>query len=137
MVRNRATEKDIKTWLDANGWVASTAKFHEIELHAIRRPGWKQIFRFHCDVKSRNNQSWVRLWGAVWDDETQLKSLSRTKVVVFEDEAARGDQLAKWSEELHGPDGKQANANWGAVALIIAVCLVMLGAFSLARLVWE
>ncbi len=134
ILKNRATETDIKAWLDANGWFGSSARFHEIELHSIRRPGWLQVFRFRCEAKSRTDERWIELWGAVKDDETQLRSVQKTIVVAFEDPLAQQQQLSLWSQELHGPTGKPAAANWFAVGLVVAVCLAMLGAFSLARL---
>ena len=133
MFKNRATETDIKAWLDANGWYSGSAKFHEIELHAIRRPGWLQVFRFRCEVKSRSDQQWAQLWGAVKDDETRLRKENKTIVVVFTDPAAQHEQLAKWSQELHGPEGRPPAANWLAVTLMIAVCLAMIGAVLLSR----
>ena len=133
MIKNRATEADIKNWLDLNGWYGSSATFQEIELHAIKRPGWLQVFRFQCQAKSRSDQQWAQLWGAVKDDETQLREESKIIVVAYADPGEQQEQLTKWAEEIHGPAGRPVPANWFAVAFMIAVCLAMIGGFVLAR----
>ena len=49
-IGNKSAEKDIRDWLAENGYLGKSAKFGEIELHAIKRPGWRQIFRFDFPV---------------------------------------------------------------------------------------
>ena len=55
-IGNRVTEKDIRDWLDANGFVGRTAKINDLELHAIERPGWVQVFEFQMRSKIRPAQ---------------------------------------------------------------------------------
>ena len=45
-IKNGSTERAIRRWLDKNGFYGSSAKFDHVELHAIKRPGWLQVFRF-------------------------------------------------------------------------------------------
>lgn len=92
---NKCAEKDIRDWLSENGYIGRSAKFSEIELHAIKRPGWLQIFRFELQGLTATNQS-VQLFGAMNSDERY----GPPKIVVFEDLAMRDTQLAEWSEGL-------------------------------------
>ena len=52
-IGNRVTEKDIRDWLDSNQYLGSTATITDLELHAIRRPGWVQVFRFEVEARIR------------------------------------------------------------------------------------
>lgn len=65
---NRVTEKDIRSWMSSNGFKGASALFDEIELHAVRRPGWIQLFRFASTVKNSDGES-MKLFGCVLDDE--------------------------------------------------------------------
>lgn len=92
LVGNRVTEKDIRDWLSKYGYKGNSAKFAELELHAIQRPGWLQVFRFQITVLTAEDQS-LHLWGAVRADERY----GPPQIIVFEDVAARDEQLAEWS----------------------------------------
>ena len=95
LIGNKASEKDIRDWLSHNGFNGTTAQFKEIELHAIQRPGWLQIFRFEFEGFSAKNHK-VHLYGAMHSDERH----GPPQIVVHEDEALRDAQLANWSEGL-------------------------------------
>ncbi len=95
LIRNKAAEKDVRDWLSKNGYQGKTAKFTEIELHAIQRPGWLQIFRFGLAVLTSEDRR-VQLFGAMRSDERY----GAPKVLVGEDVATRDAQLAEWSEGL-------------------------------------
>ena len=94
-IANKSAEKDIRDWLTCEGHSGNSAKFAEIELHAIKRPGWLQIFRFHFTMPTAENQS-LQLFGAMRSDER----FGKPKIVVHEDVATRDAQLAEWSEGL-------------------------------------
>lgn len=90
LIGNRVTEKDLRQWLDNNGYDGCSARFQELELHAIKRPGWIQVFRFA--VHTRFGGSPLLLFGVVRDDE-------RRGMQVFVDKklSARQSRLAEWS----------------------------------------
>lgn len=92
---NRATEKDIRDWLDRSGYYGNSARFDYVELHAIQRPGWLQIFRFACQAKSADNQCQY-LFGVVRDDERYR----RNEIEVFATEGQRRVLMDQWSEGL-------------------------------------
>jgi hypothetical protein len=54
VIRSRSAEKDIRDWLSENGYSGNSARFAEVELHAIMRPGWLQVFRF--ELKCLNDE---------------------------------------------------------------------------------
>jgi hypothetical protein len=95
LIGNKAAEKDIRDWLSLNGYIGKTARFAEIELHAILRPGWLQVFRFELEVVTVGDQK-VQLFGGMHSDERY----GPPNIVVYKDMTARDDQLAAWSEGL-------------------------------------
>lgn len=68
LIGNKCIEKDVRDWLSRNGYYGNSARFLEMELHAIKRPGWLQVFRFTVEAKSRNGK-WMKLHGSARDDE--------------------------------------------------------------------
>ena len=95
LIRNKSTEKDIKDWLSQNGYVGNATKFVEVELHAIKRPGWLQVFRFEaaCVTDSDDKQ---QLFGAIRSDERY----GDPQIVADEDVSVRDEQLVIWSDGL-------------------------------------
>ena len=105
LIGNKVTEKDIRDWLDANGFVGRTAKINDLELHAIRRPGWLQIFRFELDVLRAEqpdaaSQQRHKYFGVVRDDERERVASKRTIVMLFDEEQGRQEKLDELSEGL-------------------------------------
>ena len=68
LIGNRVTEKDIRDHLSSVGFSGDAATFQEVELHAISRPGWLQLFRFERDIRDQDGAR-THLFGAVLDDE--------------------------------------------------------------------
>ncbi len=98
LIGNKVAEKDIRDWLRHNGYNGNSAKFAEIELHAIQRPGWLQVFRFSFQLPTANDQ-FVQLFGAMQSDERY----GPPKIMVSEELSARDAQLAEWSLDLISP----------------------------------
>jgi hypothetical protein len=94
-LKNRVTEKDVRDWLSNNGFFGESARFGELELHAIQRPGWYQIYRFSAQVK-QNNDQWTSLFGTARDDER----FSLFDVEVFTLEHERDAKLQELSAGL-------------------------------------
>ena len=92
---NKSSEKDVRDWLSKNGYAGKSAEFAELELHAIKRPGWLQIFRFTVTVKTAENRI-AQLFGAMRSDER----FGKPKIVAHEDSQSRDTQLAEWSDGL-------------------------------------
>jgi len=93
---NKVTEQDIRNWLNKNGYFGASADFSEIELHAIQRPGWYQIFRFSVKAKSISDEQWHELHGLLKDDERYRKN----EVTVFLQPVKRDLALAECSKGM-------------------------------------
>ncbi len=93
LAKNRTTEKDIRAWLNANGFEGKAAHVTDVELHAVGRPGWLQIFRFRVSVESGER------FGVVRDDE-RLRGKDKTQIELFESEDSQEAKLAELSEDL-------------------------------------
>ena len=96
LIGNKVTEKDVREWLTTRGYKGSSAQFDALELYAIQRPGWLQVFRFEANVRRVSDNRWVRLYGAVRDDERFL----HTDIEVFDKLTQRDQQLNDWSKGL-------------------------------------
>ena len=122
MIGNKTAEKDIRDFLSENGYYGKSAKFTELEIHAIKRPGWLQVFRFTVEAKSVDDE-WVMLFGAMKDDER----FKLNEIQLFENFNRRGHQLSTWSEGLLKPkyDGQRSGPISPASYLKEAVILVL------------
>ena len=104
-IRNKAAEKEVSEWLSQNGYYGNSAAFIEMELHAIQRPGWLQIFRFAVRAKSIEGE-WHELFGAMRADERYGKPTVRT----YANSVVRDKQLAEWSRNLITHRGLKRNS---------------------------
>ncbi|MDG2468092.1 MAG: hypothetical protein P8M80_02330 [Pirellulaceae bacterium] len=95
LIANKFTEKDIRQWLSEHGFYGNSAKFVELELHAIQRPGWLQVFRFQVEAKAANG-GWETYFGAVRDDERTHETTIKT----FRSYGQQQKILAQWSRHL-------------------------------------
>jgi len=95
LIGNKSAEKDIRDWLSQQGYVGKTAQFAEVELHAIKRPGWLQIFRFETSCMTAEGER-AQLFGAMRSDERY----GAPQILVDADLTVRDQQLATWSDGL-------------------------------------
>lgn len=110
-IRNRVTEIDLQNYLASRGFDGQSAEFAELELAAIERPGWLQIFVFDVRVLDSSG-NWQRFLGVCRDDERH----SRFDVELFDHESDRDRTLEEWSEGLI--TGKRASDHWVKTALL-------------------
>ena len=95
LIGNKSAEKDIRDWLSEQSFCGKTAQFSEVELHAIKRPGWLQVFRFEVRAR-KNDDEWMQLFGAMRADERY----GQPQIVVSPYQDDRDTQLAEWSKTL-------------------------------------
>lgn len=95
LLKNGSAEQDIRDWLSRNGYCGRTAQFAEVELHAIQRPGWVQVFRFQVIARDREHRP-QSLAGAMRTDERY----GPPQIAVYCDARQRNHQLEKWSTNL-------------------------------------
>ena len=140
-IGNRVTEKDIRNWLDANGYVGRTARISDLELHAIERPGWVQVFEFHLrsylapnaeyrdeDPDKESEPAWLERFGVVLDDERKRTQALRTQIWVFEDPEEQQAKLESVSQGMFKRNsGTDSNALlWIAVTAILFAAIISL-----------
>ena len=91
----RVTEKEILEWMQAQGYITSAAHLTEVQLYALKRPGWVQVFRFQ--IEARDQQAKMRrLFGALRADERY----GEPQICVFATRLERDHQLQQWSVGL-------------------------------------
>lgn len=94
LIRNKSSEIDVRKFLDTEGFIGSSAKFDYLELHAIERPGWVQIYRFSVRVLDESER-WRTLFGVIRDDQR-----NRRRVWLTESESEQLEKAKVWSEGL-------------------------------------
>ncbi len=126
----RVTEKEIRDWLQTRGYYGSTAKFTELELHALKRPGWVQVFRFTVEVKTKAGE-WTVLHGATRSDQRASNDFA-----VFENPIKQRLQLARWSDGMitrkvrSGPE--PAPHTWKDLVVFTGILTVVMLALAFA-----
>lgn len=95
MIGNRVTEKDLRDWFSERGFCGCSARFEELELHAIQRPGWLQIYRFTALVADAEGQR-ALFYGAAKDDER----FKLFEVKIFREVEGQRECLSRWSAGL-------------------------------------
>jgi hypothetical protein len=135
LLGNRVTERDVRNWLDANGFYGRSAKISDLELHAIKRPGWRQVFRFCADAKtcvqgsdaiadSDDSETRQTLYGVVLDDQRQRDDETRTQIRIFYSVEERDKQLDAWSADMLTCSTEHSNDLTILVTLVIAFILI-------------
>ncbi len=96
LIGNKVTEKEIRDWVGKHRADIQSIKFFELELHAIQRPGWLQVYRFHIHVKKTEEEQWSHLFGVVRSDERY----NRFEIEFFENSNLRDYLMNQWSESM-------------------------------------
>lgn len=68
LISNKCTEKDLREYLTKTGYYGRSAQFLKLELAALERPGWVQVFEFHVRVKEHDGP-WTEHFGLCRTDE--------------------------------------------------------------------
>ena len=100
LIGNRILEHDLRAWLDSAGHYGKSAELEELELAAVQRPGWVQVFRFRVRAKNKTTGEWETLRGLAKDDERAKRKADRTAYRLTGDDAAHDAAFAEWSEGL-------------------------------------
>lgn len=93
-LRNKGTELDIREQLTKQGFEGKYAKFSYVELAAVQRPGWRQLFRFHVKVTDPHDER-KELFGVAMDDERK-----GIEIVLTESEDEQKQYLDAWSDGM-------------------------------------
>ncbi|MFK7820053.1 MAG: hypothetical protein AB8G99_15135 [Planctomycetaceae bacterium] len=95
LIGNKVIEKDLRDHLQKVGYYGRSAEFSRLELVAVKRPGWLQVFSFEVRAKQQEGD-WVELFGTCRDDE-------RTKqfdVLLTLESSERDERLAEFADGL-------------------------------------
>lgn len=126
LIGNKYTEKDLRAWLSQHGYFGDTAEFRSLELAALKRPGWLQVFKFEVRAKHRQH-GWRELVGVCRDDETT----SLFEAYLCEEIAERDNVFTEWSTELIRSDRSVKNP----IPLMAAMIVAGLTVIGLAALI--
>lgn len=127
LIGNKVAEKDLRTWLEANGYFGRSAEVFELELVAIRRPGWEQVFRFRVRAKRRDESGWEELTGLFRDDERKTRFEGRLT-------ASDADYAAAFAEWTEGMIVRQRRTRGATELGLILLAVVILGLAAIVAL---
>ena len=141
LIGNKILERDLRDWLDATGHYGRSAELEELELAAVQRPGWVQVFRFRVRAKNKATGEWDHLRGLARDDERAKRREDRTDVRLTPDDAAHDALFARWSEGLitlrtRGAGGERAAGGASARAALAALAVLATVGGLIAAAAW-
>ncbi len=95
---DRDLEIALRKHLNEQGFFGDSAKFRQLRLMAVQRPGWLQVYTFTVEAMSQLNTSEQPqcLFGIVRQDERY----NRLEISVFSNRSERSKLLDEWSEDL-------------------------------------
>ena len=135
LIGNKVLEHDLRAWLDAHGHYGRSAEFEELELTAVQRPGWVQVFRFRVRAKNKTSGEWEELRGLARDDERAKRRVDRTAYRLTPDDAAFDAAFAEWSDGfLKLRTGPPTAGRTAALAVLAALGLLLGAAAVLGRM---
>ena len=120
LIGNKVAEKDLRTWLEAHGYFGRSAEVSELELVAVRRPGWEQVFRFRVRAKRQDESGWDDLTGLFRDDERKSRFGGRLTT-------SDADYAAAFAEWTEGMIVRRRRTRGTTEALLILLAAVILG----------
>ncbi len=97
-IGDRDLELALRQRLNREGFYGDGARFENLKLAAIERPGWLQVYVFTAVAKSRliEDAQPQQIFGVLRQDERYNK----LDVQVFASRPARNAKFQEWSQEL-------------------------------------
>lgn len=120
--RNKSTEKDLRSYLDDNGYFGRTAKFRLLKLKAVERPGWVQVFQFEIEAK-HEGRDWENLYGFCRTDERS----DSFEVKMSHDALAAQRSFCEAAQDMITHETAQQHSPFVGL-LFVAVVVTILGA---------
>ena len=137
LIRNRVTERDIRDWLQSNGYEGGSATLESVELYAIKRPGWEQLFRFTGRIRRQSDDAdetppKLDVWGIALDDERERGE--KTQVVLCDSAQQQEQHLEELSADMLKTT-RSADRGAGVLVLLtfFVLGLIIISLFALAR----
>jgi len=120
-LRNRSTEKDLRDWFSRQGWDGQSGRFEELELVAIQRPGWVQVYQFSGTMLDPDDQK-QEIYGYCRDDERRRQF----EVVYGDSYSDLHANFKEWTSELVTKNKQDSHLVQKILMLFFAVCMVLL-----------
>jgi len=122
---NGGIERQIRRFMKDKGYGASRYDLRELDLVAVERPGWKQIFRFELDLRPPHGDP-VHKIGIAYDDHR-----SHCEIQLLDNESEYRQRLSEWGEGMilkrfSTNDYYPVSSLLGLCAIIAAVLAVLL-----------
>lgn len=111
------TEQDIREHLQSVGYDGRSARFDSLELIAIERPGWVQVFKFGCRVLDDRDQI-SDILGVFRGDERSVNRVALAKTALEQEQV-----VEDWSRGLIRLNRDRSRV----IPLLIAALAVILG----------
>jgi len=126
LIRYRVTERDIRDWLQENGYEGGSALLDSVELYAIKRPGWKKLFRFAGKTRKQSTDPDEVLpkdtvWGVLLEDERQPYG-KRAQVILCDSEEDQQDRLDELSVDMLTVT--KTRESWPGVWVLVVLAFV-------------
>lgn len=131
---NRVTELDIRNWLDQNDFDGKSAGINGLELHAIQRPGWVQLYRFQLKARPSRKKSSeptdfgssprLTKFGVVLDDERIRNQRQKTRIWLYDSEHERAQQLSALSDGMLTCRTGQNGSFLGLITFLFLLSLI-------------
>lgn len=95
---DRDMELSLRRHLSENGFLGHAARFSQLRLVAVQRPGWLQVYTFIVEAHSQINDTdpQQKLFGIVRQDERY----ERCEIRLFSIQSERAKLLDEWSQDL-------------------------------------
>lgn len=132
LIGNKFLEHDLRSWLDEHDHYGRSAEVEELELVAVQRPGWVQVFRFRVRAKNQSTGEWEALRGFARDDERAKRKADRTQYRLSADDAEHDATFVEWSDGLLTLRTARRDPAGGAGGGTFAVAALGVGATILA-----
>lgn len=132
MVGNKVVGKDIRAELVRRNFNARSAKISNVELVAIQRPGWLQVFSFELRAFEVDREESVSQFGLCRDDE----SAKTFELQLFDTQGDRTAVLDEWSigmirrDRGRRPGGHQTISRGVMLGLMLVLAIVFLLVFA-------
>ena len=129
LIANKATEQDIRDYLSEVGYLGATAEFLRLELAAVERPGWVQVFEFQIQAEQQNGK-WEERFGLCRTDERS----ATFDVQLF---SSKRDQQAALERETQGMISRSRRANHWVKTLLMIIFVGAIGKRVAERILRE
>lgn len=122
---NGGIEREIHQHLKQQGWKRKQYQLRGIELIAVERPGWKQIFQFELAVQTADQQAaWngKHVQGLIRDDHRQGSELR-----LLADASEREAVLQVWGAGMIHRRVSERPMPWLSAGLVCLGLLLLIG----------